>query len=199
MITGGEITTNMSLLISLVLITAILVISPSATISAFSLCCLLSLAYLSGAIRFNRPTELNALPAPAPQPGTEGQKRLISGLVRLSGRKSDDNRVQGELTWGRENQSPGVITLARGTSLWRQVTSGPPAAGYPIQILYDSEDADIEYVGMASYTQKINLLTIILASWRYMDSPQIQIMLGFGSQEITPWVSLVTRSSITTG
>jgi hypothetical protein len=137
----------MSLLISVAVITAILVVSPSATISALSLCCLLSFAYMSGAIQFNLPTELSAIPTPGPQPETERQQRLISWLVRSLGRESDDNCVQGELTRRSKYQSPGV-TLALGPSLWRRATSSPPAAGYPIQILYDCEGADLEYVSI---------------------------------------------------
>jgi len=137
----------MSLLRSVVVITTIVLLSPSATISAISLCFLLYFAHMSGAIQFNRPSEFNAIHIPEPLPEIEDQRELISRLAKYPAREDDEDVVQKELKWRDKSQSPSV-TLAQGPFPWQRVTNGPPAAGYPIQVLHDHEHADLEYVGM---------------------------------------------------
>lgn len=138
----------MSLLISVLIITTIFLLPPSTTISAIFLCLLLLyLAYMFGVVRFNHSSEFHAIRIPEPLREIENQKKSITRLARHPTSESDEDYVKEglyqEVKERDKSQSPSV-TLAREPFLCQPVTDGPPAAGYPIQVLHNHEDANLE-------------------------------------------------------
>ncbi|KAJ5753768.1 uncharacterized protein N7511_007921 [Penicillium nucicola] len=110
-------------------LTQVLVIYPTSIITASALCCLFYLAFLLYTIRFKHPPSPGALHVPTTQSAIQSHEELE------------------ESTSQSEDQSHDV-TLALEESRWQPANNGPLAAEYPIQVLYDCEDADIDIVAV---------------------------------------------------